>query len=105
MADGQINDISEAIGQLRAQVEIGRENDRTIIRTLGEIKGALGNLPIMQAEIDGVTARVDAIEPEVDRVRKARWFGLGVAATTGLGAGVGGPGIWQYLQKLFGNGG
>lgn len=105
MNDGQISEISEAIGQLRAQVQIGRENDMQIMRTLSEINGKLSGLPTMRASIESVTARVDAIEPEIEKVKKARWFGIGAASVTGIGAGVGGAGVWRTLQKLFDIGG
>lgn len=101
----QLHSISAAIGRLQAQVEVGRENDKVILSRLDEISGRLGCLAPMKSRIEGTEKRLDAIEPEVERVKKARWMSLGAATAIGAGGASGAVGVWAAIRGLFGGGG
>ena len=96
----KLDDISVAIGRLQAQMESGREERRTMMGKIDGIAIKLDRIPALASRIEAAEERLDTVEPEVEKIKKARWMGIGAAAVIGGG----GASVWTFFRDFFGGG-
>lgn len=92
---GSLDEISEAIGELRTEVRVANEHCAETNRRLKEVAEKLEGLV-------SLTVRVDRIEPLVDAHEAAAQRGKGMTATIGAIGGTGGAGVVGLIGKKLG---
>lgn len=93
--NGELHDVSEAIGELRTEVRLANEQRGETNRRLAEIAARLEGVAVLKE-------RVDRIEPLVDAHEAARQRGKGMTATIGALGGTGGAGVVGLVGKKLG---
>lgn len=92
---GSLDEISEAIGELRARVDQNGEQHKATNAKLDAVLARLTSL-------DVVVERLDRIEPLVDAHEAAAQRGKGMTATIGAIGGTGGAGVVGLIGKKLG---
>ena len=93
--NGELQDVSVAIGELRTEVRVAHEQLAETNRRLKEVAEKLEGLV-------SLTVRVDRIEPLVDAHEAAAQRGKGMTATIGAIGGTGGAGVVGLIGKKLG---
>lgn len=93
--NGELHEVSEAIGELRTEVRVANEQRAETNRRLKEVAEKLEGLV-------SLTVRVDRIEPLVDAHEAAAQRGKGMTATIGAIGGTGGAGVVGLIGKKLG---
>lgn len=92
---GELHEVSEAIGELRAEVRKANEQRAETNRRLADVAKQLEGLV-------SLTERVNRIEPLVDQHEAAAQRGKGVTAAIGALGGTGGAGVVGVIGKKLG---
>lgn len=92
---GSLDEISEAIGGLRARVDQNSEQHRATNAKLDTVLARLTSL-------DVVVERLDRIEPVVNKLEAAHQRAKGVTIAAGAIGGTGGAGVVGLLGKKLG---
>jgi len=95
--NGELHEVSEAIGELRTEVRVANEQRRETNQRLAELARQLEGLV-------SLTERVNRIEPLVDAHEAAAQRGRGVTAAIGAIGGTGGAGVVGVIGKKLGGG-
>ena len=93
--NGELHEVSEAIGELRIEVRVANEQRRETNQRLAEVARQLEGLV-------SLTERVNRIEPLVDQHEAAAQRGKGMTATIGAIGGTGGAGVVGLIGKKLG---
>lgn len=93
--NGELHEVSEAIGELRGEVREANAQRAETNRRLAEISAKLEGVAVLKG-------RVDRIEPLVDGLEAARQRGKGMTATIGAIGGTGGAGVVGLIGKKLG---
>lgn len=93
--NGELHEVSEAIGELRTEVRVANEQRRETNHRLAEVARQLEGLV-------SLTERVNRIEPLVDAHEAAVQRSKGMTATIGALGGGGGAGVVGLVGKKLG---
>lgn len=92
---GSLDEISEAIGELRARVDQNGEQHKATNVKLDAVLARLSSL-------DVVVERLDRIEPIVNKLEAAHQRTKGMTIAAGAIGGSGGAGVMGLLGKKLG---
>ncbi len=97
--NGELHEVSEAIGELRAEVRVANEQCAETNRRLADVAEKLEGLV-------SLTVRVDRIEPLVDAheaaAQRSRGVHTAISTTGGVVGGVAGSGMLGYVARKLG---
>jgi predicted nucleic acid-binding Zn-ribbon protein len=107
---GDIDRISEAIGELRAGQTSREETMRRVEGKLDDLADEIrrdrhderNRAQVMQGRIDRLEPKVADHQEAVDDYRRMKQRGLGIVAGVGVASSAGGAAVWPWLKGLIG---
>ncbi|MGD9744466.1 MAG: hypothetical protein AB7F08_10200 [Dongiaceae bacterium] len=91
---GDIHELSAVIGRLQEATESAQRDRKEILTKLDSLEAGLSIVPQMKATLD-------ELKPDVERLKRERWIGLGLLGAFSFTGG----GIGSHLWKIiFGSG-
>jgi len=101
-----IDDVSQALGSLQAEVRQGNQDRLKLFATLEELSSKLDvhtdKFSIHAIQEGVLHEKVNGMVPEIEKLKKARWVGLGLIGGGSLLGGVGGSHLPQWIKWAIG---
>ncbi len=93
MTDGELNQISQAIGSLQESARAAQRSHDAMWLELKQMRSEL-------VQIFALKKDVDDMKPHVDDWRRTKQRGVGLLAAAGISGGVIGQGLSTLLKKI-----
>lgn len=91
---GELHELSAVIGRLQEATEGAQRDRKEILAKLDNLEAGLSIVPQLKVELD-------EFKPELERLKRERWIGLGLLGAFSLTGGGIGSQLWKVL---FGSG-
>ena len=93
MIDGELNEISRAIGSLQEAARAAQRSHEAIWLELKEMRSELAVVVALKKDVDDM-------RPHVEDWRRTKQRGVGLLAAAGIGGGLLGQGVATLLRKI-----
>jgi len=87
---GELHELSAVIGRLQEATEAAQRDRTEILAKLDGLQASVSMVPQMKADLE-------AMKPEIERMKRSRWVGLGILSTLSLTGGGIGSQLWKVV--------